>query len=376
MPRLLCLNRFVPPDAAPTAILLEELCEGLAARGWEVTFVGGQHTYRSGRPKGLLRWLGELRCHLSLLWRGLQAEKPTVLLCLTDPPGLPFTASLIAHYHGAKLAHWAMDTYPEVAAALGEVRRGSMVYRAVAMAVRSGYHHCSLISCLDEDMADLMGLRQDPRLMLCPPWPSRRWSLPATLPAPTSPRVRWLYSGNLGRAHDFETLLQAQRLLEESDAPFDLVFQGGGTLRQEARQRAGDLGLRHCHWEDYAPEGNFIASLLAAHVLVATQKTETRGMIWPSKLAIFRHLPRPLIWVGPADGAIARSLQEDARSHGTFAPGQHEALARWLLANEASLRTARSPLTSPELATALERQREAGLTLWHQRLEALVVSPH
>lgn len=372
MPRLLCLNRFVPPDAAPTAVLLEELREGLAACGWEVDLVGSSHTYRSGRPKGLRRWLGELRCHLSLLWRGLQSEKPSVVLCLTDPPGLPFTASLVAHHHGAKLVHWAMDTYPEVAAALGEVRRESMVYRAVATAVRSGYKQCSLIACLDEDMANLMDLRDDPRLMLCPPWPSKRWPLPATLPAPASPRVRWLYSGNLGRAHDYETLLQAQRLLEDAEAPFDLVFQGGGTLRQEARQRAGDLGLRHCQWEDYAPDSDFIASLLSAHVLVATQREETRGMLWPSKLAIFRHVPRTLVWVGPTEGAIAHSLQQDTRSHGIFAPGQHAALAQWLLANEAALRDVPATMTSAELAAKLEAQRESAVSLWHERLLALV----
>jgi hypothetical protein len=45
-------------------------------------------------------------------------------------------------------------------------------------------------------------------------------------------------------------------------------------------------------------------------------------------------LPRPILWIGPTDGAIAAALR--ALPHaGIFAPGQAKAVADWLLARHA-----------------------------------------
>jgi hypothetical protein len=71
------------------------------------------------------------------------------------------------------------------------------------------------------------------------------------------------------------------------------------------------------------------ASLLAADVLVVTQKPETRGLLWPSKLALVATLARPILWVGPTDGAIARDLATLPQA-GIFAPGDATAIAQWL----------------------------------------------
>ena len=372
MKRLLCLNQFTPPDKAPTSLLLGELKDGLEQRGWTVDFLGGAQNYRSGKPRGWRRWWREIQCHLHFLWQAAWVSRPSVMLCLTDPPGLPFTAALIARWHGARLVHWAMDVYPEVAVALGEIPQTGRAYRLTAAAVHWAYRQCSLVVCLDEDMAGLMNLHGDPRLMICPPWPPAQLRLPEGSVTPTSSRIRWLYSGNLGRAHEFETLLQAQLLLEKAQASFDLVFQGGGTMLAEAQQRAGVLGLQHCRWESYVPEESFVASLLSAHVLIATQRTETLGMLWPSKLALLQQLPRATVWVGPAHGAIARSLQQGGPHHGVFSPGQHQALAAWLLGHQDSWRSTSMPCIPGELKARLTLLREDSIRQWHERLNELV----
>ena len=40
-------------------------------------------------------------------------------------------------------------------------------------------------------------------------------------------------------------------------------------------------------------------------------------------------LPRPILWVGPVDGAIAKMLREFPHA-GIFAPGQGSEIAEWL----------------------------------------------
>ena len=88
----------------------------------------------------------------------------------------------------------------------------------------------------------------------------------------------WLYSGNLGRAHEWETLLEAQQLLEKRGANWSLIFQGGGPSRPLAEARARELCLKNCSWKDYVPEAELQDSLRAAKVLIVTQSAANTGL--------------------------------------------------------------------------------------------------
>ena len=96
--------------------------------------------------------------------------------------------------------------------------------------------------------------------------------------------------------------------------------------------RAGELGLRRCEWKGYVAADDLLATLMDARLLVATQRPETRGLLWPSKLAVLEPLPRPLLFVGPGGCAIARGLRTRGGA-GIFAPGEAEAVAAWIEEN-------------------------------------------
>jgi hypothetical protein len=96
------------------------------------------------------------------------------------------------------------------------------------------------------------------------------------------------------------------------------------------------------------------ASLMAAEVLVVTQKPETCGLLWPSKLALVGSLPRQILWVGPTDSAIARDLALIAGA-GVFAPGDAEGVAKWLTENG---------LKKVRVALEPEWLREVGIREW------------
>jgi glycosyltransferase involved in cell wall biosynthesis len=372
--RVLFINKFIPPDPAPTAVLIEEVARVVRDAGGEAAFAGSRGAYRGKRASGSVRWLHEGWENLRMLFRGLTGPRPDVIVCLTDPPGCLVVAAIVARLRRIKLVHWVMDVYPEIAVALGELRAASPVQRAVRRAMGWAYRTCAAIACLDEDMVDKLQLRGDPRAFISTPWPPQGLRLPRGMPVPDGGKVRWLYSGNLGRAHDYETLLRAQRRLEEAGAPFELVFQGGGPCRDAAMRLAADLHLKHCVWLDYAPEERLLESMLEAHVLVATQKPETRGMLWPSKLATMLLLPRALAWVGPTDGAIAGAIRERSSLHGIFAPGDDAQLASWLIGSREVL--LQTPAFSAEsLLRSFEQSREGSLDIWRIQLGKLASLP-
>ncbi len=328
------MNQFTPPDPAPTARLAGEVAAELVKRGHEVTFIGDRADYRGGKTMFGSRMLRELFSLMRLQWSLLRAPRADAVVFLTSPPLLPVVslAGRLRHLR-AKWIHWAMDLYPDVAVALGEVRDDSLLHRFTAALMRRVYRQCDLIIALDEAMKNRIASPAPCEIVA--PWPSEMRS-PSTGPTrETAGPFTWLYSGNLGRAHEWETLLEAQSLLEAEGHAIDLVFQGGGQEIGKARQRADELGLRRCFWRDYAPESELPASLLAADALIVTQRPETAGCLWPSKLALVRLLERPIIWVGP-DGPIAEDLR--AGGHCAVAPGEVAALAEFLAGLTASPR--------------------------------------
>ncbi|MDZ4290222.1 MAG: hypothetical protein U0984_19805, partial [Prosthecobacter sp.] len=262
---------------------------------------------------------------------------------------------------GASLAHWAMDVYPQTAIALGAVKEG-LLTRLVANAMRFGYRGCDLLVALDGDMMAEIARSSGGLVHVLPPWPPDI----AAAAVPRTPRTvrRWLYSGNLGRAHEFETLLRAQQILEERGTDWELHFQGEGASRSAAQSLADRLGLQRCRWSGYVPEAELLASLMTADVLIATQKPETRGLLWPSKLALMKHLDIPIAWVGPVQGAIAEGLRREEVPAGMFAPGDAAALADWL---------EKLPLCSSDcrpgvIHERITAEREAGTQWWLRHL--------
>ncbi len=94
----------------------------------------------------------DLGAHARLFWQGLFGERPDIILCLTDPPALVFTMQCLALWRGAKLVHWPMDVYPQIAAALGALRKDSLIYRVISRASAWAMRRSAAVVCLDEDM--------------------------------------------------------------------------------------------------------------------------------------------------------------------------------------------------------------------------------
>ncbi len=357
--RVLFLNQYFPPDPAPTGILLRELADDLAARGHSVDFVAAREEYRGTQKKGG-RTRREMIALFRMLLAGMGRPRADVVIAGSSPPCLSFVAGLVALWHRAAAVHWIMDLYPEIAVELGEISDGALS-RNVTRAMGWAYRRAAKVLVLDEDMAA--------RLRKCGVEPAivRPWlfasvlARPVPVIEPTAPWT-WIYSGNLGRAHEWETLLAAQVIIEQRDAEVRLLFQGGGPSWPAARERANQLGLKRCGWQPYADEADLPASLLRAQVCAVTQIPATRGCLWPSKLGLVRTLPRPLLWIGPVDGAIARELR-DVPHAGIFEPGDAEAVAGWLLEKK------QRPVSVSSQALADPRaHREGALACWRELL--------
>ena len=334
-PRVIFVNRVYWPSTAATAQLLTDLAEGLVPRlrDWTVHVVvagktstrqNGVTIHRTGTPEqhdGLLsralnhrRFLRTAQGQLALLVR-----PGDIVVPMTDPPLLGATVARAATARGAKVVPWIQDIYPEIAS----VHFGALAefFLAPLKTTRdSAWRAASTCVTLGEDMARTVASRGVPtsRLAVIPNWAPRELQVPAAPAAIEAQRQQWglggkfvvVYSGNLGRVHEFATILQAAEQLRDNPAII-LLFIGQGARFEEVRAAARDRGLGNIRLLPPESRENLAASLAAADVHLVTLRPEYSALVYPSKLAGALAAGRPVLFVGPPDGDIARLLQQD-----------------------------------------------------------------
>ncbi len=358
--RLLLLNQFGLDSGAPTGRILAELGAELEKRGHTVRLLVTDSGY--GKPrKGLRRLVEEGLSHLLLLGRSVVYPKVDAVISLTSPACLAVTAGVIARIHRARHFHWAMDIYPDVGVRLGELKQGIPV-RIFSFLMRRAYQDAYRIVALDEDMQDYLKKVYRVDSEVIEPFP----------PEITWPPIekisngirRWLYSGNFGRAHEIQILLQLQKKLEDEGVPAELILQGQGPQFLATQESARELGLRQVQWRPPVALKDLAESLLQSDVLVVTRKAELKGLLLPSKLILAELSGRAILWIGDTEGKTAARLFGEGR-HGVFGIADFESISVWL--RNFFARDSSQEEIKPR-ATAIVRQQAADQ--WQALLES------
>jgi colanic acid biosynthesis glycosyl transferase WcaI len=332
-PRVIFVNRVYWPSTAATAQLLTDLAEGLAAAGWAVQVIAagegstrhnGVTIHRTGDPDrhgGMLSRAvnyGRFRRAAQRLLKTL-VQPGDVVVPMTDPPLLGTAVTSLVAARGGVVVPWIQDIYPEILSAhlggwttalLGPLRaRRNRAWRAARCCVTLG-----------EDMAQTLAGGGVPaaQTALIPNWAPRELHVPASADTIAARRQAWgvadkfvvAYSGNLGRVHEFSAVLDAAgRLREQRDIVF--LFIGTGARFAEVRSAAAARGLDNVRLLPPESRDNLPAALAAADAHLVTLKPAFAKLVYPSKLAGVLAAARPVLFVGPADGEIARLLARE-----------------------------------------------------------------
>jgi colanic acid biosynthesis glycosyl transferase WcaI len=139
------------------------------------------------------------------------------------------------------------------------------------------------------------------------------------------------YSGNLGRAHEFKTVLDASERLRENPRII-FMFIGGGHLREELVQAVKQRGVdRQFRFFPYQKQEMLSSSLSAADIHWLSLRPELEGLIVPSKFYGIAAAGRPMIAITAPDGEIAQVVAQHECGL-VIPPGNADALASALMA--------------------------------------------
>ena len=406
--RVFFINRYFYPDISATSQMLSDVAFGLAAKGRSVTVITSRQTYedpgarlpaadkvngvtivriattRFGRSSLPGRALDYLSFYVSAFAATLRLAKAgDIVVSKTDPPLLGTVAGWAAKLKRAKSVNWLQDIYPEVAQRLGirwlgsplaapiralrnrSVRRADcnvVIGERMAQIVRAYGAEPSQIKLIQnfcDDVAIQPLARQHNPLR-------REWGF-------TEDDFVIGYSGNLGRAHDLDTLLAAAELLR-GERHVHFLFIGGGHLRGKLEAEAKARHLDNITTRPYQPRERLSLSLSVADMHWASLVPGLEGLILPSKLYGIAAAGRPLLMVGDPDGDIARLVIRHAFGM-RVPPGDAEAFAGHVLALKAAPETRETMGANARAFIDQHASRAKALNAWNALLREFGANP-
>jgi len=361
--QLLVLTQFFPPDFAATGQLIEELVGQLGQQNVDVSVFTGQPGYAFAkgeapaieqrgnvlvkrsrasqlfanriRGKALGGILYTLRTITHLAFN---AHRYQVLLVTTAPPFL----SVIAYFANLffKLPYVCLlyDLYPDIAVELDVVKANHPIARLWRAANRKIWQRAASIVVLSDSMKSRI-------VDHCPAVANKisiihSWSDEQKI-VPIEKKDNWfakehslvepfvvLYSGNMGRCHDIDTIFEAAYQLK--DEPILFVCIGGGAKRASLIQRVAKNKLENFQFLSYQDKSVLPYSLTASDLSLVSVAEGMESLVAPSKLYPAMAAGRPIAAICPKSSYIC-NLLDQAQSGAAFENGEHSALADYIL---------------------------------------------
>ncbi len=342
--RIIFVNRYGYPDHSATSQIMSDLAASLASSGLSVAMVTSRLCYdnpsaqllpreqwkhvdihrvwtsRFGRKHLAGRLVDYLTFYLTLpwtLWRVL--GRGDIVIAKTDPPLISLVVAAIAKLRGAVLVNWLQDVFPELAVAMGEPKIPRLLSRTLQMLRNTSLRWASMNVVIGERMSEYFhkqGIATE-QLQVIPNWAHEDDIVPMSTHASQLRRSLNLsdkfvvgYSGNLGRAHDIETLFDAALKLRNTRHIAFLII-GGGHGYDQLRLRATQAELESIIFQPYQPLEKLSDSMAAADMHLVSLRPELEGHIVPSKFYGIAAAARPIVFIGDEDGELARLINNN-----------------------------------------------------------------
>jgi len=358
MARVIFVNRYFFSDHSATSQILSDLTFHLAAIGHEVHVITSRQRYddpRAALPEnenvngvqvhrvassrfGRAALSGRALDYLSF-YRSVRRQLDTVarpgdmVIAKTDPPLLSLVLESTARNRGTAVLGVPLIRGPALALLRGLRNRslrktdatvvvGDLMARRIkGFGVPAARVHVIANWCDDETIRPAAGTDNPLR---------EAWHL--------SGKFVIGHSGNLGRAHDFETVLgAAERLRNEPRIVFLMI--GGGKHFEELAKAVKARGLENSfRFRPYQERAMLPHSLDVADAHWLSLHPALEGLIVPSKFYAIAAAGKPMLMIGDSEGEIGRLIRQH-RCGTIIAPGDvatlTDTLRRWSGGSEA-----------------------------------------
>ncbi len=362
--KLSVVTQFFPPDYAATGQLIEELVKHLGRQGMSIDVFTGQPGYayqseeaakeeeiesgvtvrRSNITKfGSKRLRGALIGGLLFSLRAIahiaaNYRKYNLLLVTTAPPFLPVIGYLLNFFFNVSYITLVYDIHPDISVELGIISREHPIVRIWTWLNKQVWRNSKEIIVLSRNMKERI-------VAHCPEVEDKiavihSWADPQKV-YPIEKKDNWfaqkhdlvekftvLYSGNMGRCHDIDTIFKAA--LELRDEPIQFVCIGKGAKQATLKAKIKKHGLNNFVFLPYQDKKDLTYSLTACDLTLVSVSEGMEGLVAPSKVYGYLASGRPIAAVCPESTYLNEMLEEGNCGAG-FRNGDAKGLAQYIL---------------------------------------------
>lgn len=300
--KILFLNQMAGP-------LFRELAEDLSeAIGPSLLYTGHRHTARRAntinlkisagpeydRRNNISRLLSWCRFAFKAFFTTARQSKRSILFIVSNPPFLGILGFLFKLLRHQKYVILVYDIYPEILIALRMIHEG-YIARFWRYLNRFIYEHADLVFTIGTDMAAKLNHSYDLRRTAAgQAIVINNWADIETI-KPIEKKDNWfavqhkqigkttvLYSGNMGNAHDIESILEAARRLQ-NDQSIHFLLIGEGAKWKMVERTIVEKSLTNVTLLPFQSEEVLPYSLAAGDIGIVAYVPGTEEFMVPSK---------------------------------------------------------------------------------------------
>jgi len=229
---------------------------------------------------------------LGALWYVIfQAASNAPILIASNPPYAGILGICFKIIHRGKYYFLLQDIFPESAAMSGIIKKNSILYKFFSKLIYITYKYSEYIIVLSTSMQEFLEKKYPdlkPKIKVIENWAIE--DIPSISKSENLFSQQYqlndvfaiLYSGNLGRLHDIETITEAAKILK--DEPIKFVFIGDGAKTKIVKQAINNYQLQNILLLPYQPRELLPLSLTACDISLVSLITGAESIVAPCKL--------------------------------------------------------------------------------------------
>lgn len=258
---------------------------------------------------------------LKTLFVCLFSQNADYYLIVTSPPLAPLIGTILKRLKGQKYIYLMHDVYPEIAWKLGYIKKDGVICKIWQFLTNLSLIHAQKIIVLSDDMKNGV-LKRFPKVKEEDIKVIHNWANEEIMKVIIKEENRFVheydfqdkfvveYSGNIGRIHEFKTMMDAAKELKDfKDIIF--LFIGAGGNRPFIENLVKDYKLNNVLFIPYQKRENLTYSLGAADIHLVSLQSGYEELSAPSKLYGILASARPVIFIGSKDFYISKILDEN-----------------------------------------------------------------
>ena len=353
--RLCIVSEFFHPESSSgTGKAVTDIARKLVAdHGFSVDVVCGRRSYLTGelfepasewnglriRRLNFPNWnrsgvakrsLANLILALKAGWTLWTGPKYDAVLVTTAPPFLPMAARWLWLRKRTPYFYLIYDLEPDRAVRLGAVKADARPTRMLKKAQSKWLKSSAKVIAIGRCMKDLISREygiEPGRIEVVPVGADGSANEPTQRTSTQRP-FRLTYSGNLGRYHDFDSLLDCAKRFDPDEIQIKIV--GLGAKRAHIESRVKGEAISSVLVSDPLPSDEYHALLAATDVCLVTMEAGIEGTCVPSKFYSILGAGRCTLAVANEDTELARTIMENDCGV-RVSPGDTEALYRAIM---------------------------------------------